>query len=114
MSLPVFTGWQLFLGGLFLLPITLVAEGLPESLTFTNIAAYSYLCLVGALCAYILFFRGIAHLPAAVVSSLGLLSPVSALLLGWIFLDQHMPPYALFGFVLVICSLYGVQSALQR
>ena len=79
-SLPVlaFTGWQLFIGGLFLLPVALLAEPRLESLSPANIGGYLYLSLFGAVLAYVLFFRGIAKLSPAAVSSLGLLSPVSA------------------------------------
>ncbi|MDO4706511.1 MAG: EamA family transporter [Comamonadaceae bacterium] len=73
----------------------------------------TYLCLVGAVLAYALFFRGIRLLPPAVVSSLGLLSPVCAFALGWAFLDQRLSLPALLGFGLALCAIYGVQRALQ-
>ena len=54
-SLPVlaFTGWQLFIGGLFLLPVTLLAESPLKSLSPANIGGYLYLCLFGAVLAYV-------------------------------------------------------------
>lgn len=103
------TGWQLLIGGLMLVPIVVVVERLPNSLTMTNIAGYLYLCLVGAVLAYVLYFRGIARLAPAVVSSLGLLSPLCAFVLGWLFLGQSMTGVALMGFVLVLVSIIGVQ-----
>ena len=42
-----------------------------------------------------LWFRGIARLPSVAVSSLGLLSPVTAVLLGWVLLGQAMTRAAL-------------------
>ena len=45
------------------------------ALTGTQLAAYAYLSVVGALLAYALWFRGIARLSPVAVSSLGLLSP---------------------------------------
>ena len=76
-SLPVlaFTGWQLFIGGLCLLPVALLAESPLEALSAANLGGYLYLCLFGAVLAYVLWFDGIAKLPPAAVSSLGLLSP---------------------------------------
>ena len=90
-KLPVlaFTGWQLLLGGLCL-----------------------YLTLFGAVIAYVLFFTGVARLPAALVSSLGLLGPISAVLLGWGFLDQTLQGRQLLGFALVLLSLMGMQKAM--
>ena len=64
--------------------------------------------------AYVLFFRGIRLLPPVVVSSLGLLSPVCAYLLGWLLLDQGMGSRALLGFSLVLASIYGVQQVLEK
>lgn len=91
-SLPVlaFAGWQLLVGGLCLLPAALLAEPPLPALTLANIGGYLYLCLFGAVLAYVLFFSGLARLSPAVVSSLGLLSPVCAFALGWLFLGQGM------------------------
>ena len=114
--LPVlaFTGWQLFIGGLFLLPVALLAEPRLESLSPANIGGYLYLSLFGAVLAYVLFFRGIAKLSPAAVSSLGLLSPVSAFILGWLFLGQGMDAKSLAGFALVLVSIFGVQRAVMK
>ena len=114
-SLPVlaFTGWQLFIGGVFLLPVALLAEPPLESLSPANIGGYLYLCLFGTVFAYVLFFNGIVKLSPAVVSSLGLLSPVSAFVLGWLFLGQGMDAKSLSGFALVLVSIFGVQKAVR-
>ena len=114
-SLPVlaFTGWQLFIGGVFLLPAALLAEPPLESLSPANIGGYLYLCLFGAVFAYVLFFNGIVKLSPTVVSSLGLLSPVSAFVLGWLFLGQGMDAKSLSGFALVLVSIFGVQKAVR-
>ena len=110
-SLPVlaFTGWQLFIGGLCLLPVALLAEPPLEALSAANLGGYLYLCLFGAVLAYVLWFDGIAKLPPAAVSSLGLLSPVCSFVLGWLFLGQGMDAKSLAGFALVLASIFGVQ-----
>ena len=115
-SLPVlaFTGWQLFIGGLCLLPVALLAEPPLEALSAANIGGYLYLCLFGAVLAYVLWFDGIAKLPPAAVSSLGLLSPVCAFVLGWLFLGQGMDAKSLAGFALVLASIFGVQRTVAK
>ena len=115
-SLPVlaFTGWQLFIGGLCLLPVALLAEPPLEALSAANLGGYLYLCLFGAVLAYVLWFDGIAKLPPAAVSSLGLLSPVCAFVLGWLFLGQGMDAKSLAGFALVLASIFGVQRAVGK
>ena len=49
----------------------------------------------GARQGWLLWCRGIARLPSVAVSSLGLLSPVTAVLLGWVLLGQAMTRAAL-------------------
>ena len=115
-SMPVlaFAGWQLLVGGLCLLPAALLAEPPLPALTLANIGGYLYLCLFGAVLAYVLFFSGLARLPPAVVSSLGLLSPVCAFALGWLFLGQGMDGKSLLGFALALLSIDGVQRAASK
>ncbi|MDO5091437.1 MAG: EamA family transporter [Cardiobacteriaceae bacterium] len=113
LSLLAFTGWQLLFGGLCLLPLALWLEPPLPRLSATQVGGYLYLCLFGSVLAYVLFFRGIQRLPVAVAMSLSLLSPVSAFILGWLFLDQRMDGRAVFGFVLALLSIFGVQRALQ-
>ena len=114
LSVLALTGWQLLLGGLCLLPVALLLEPALPTLTARNIGGYAYLCLFGAVLSYGLFFRGLRQLPPAVVSSLGLLSPVCAYVLGWVLLNQAMGWRAMLGFVLVLASIYGVQRTLAR
>lgn len=113
LPLFAFTGWQLLFAGLFILPIFLVMEKWPV-MTATNIAGYIYLCLFGAVIAYILWFQGIKQLSPAIVSSLGLLTPVSAFFLGWIFLNQKLSWISLVGLVIILSSIYVVQRSLGR
>ncbi|WP_027478021.1 EamA family transporter [Curvibacter gracilis] len=112
-DLPVlaFTGWQLLLGGLILAPLAWVIDPPLPSLGWTAGLGYAYLSLVGALLAYSLWFRGIARLPSVAVSSLGLLSPLTAVVLGWVWLGQAMTGWSLLGLVLVFGSILTVQWA---
>ena len=102
-DLPVlaFTGWQLLAGGVMLAPVAWAVDPPLPALTATHIAGYLYLSLAGALVAYALWFRGIARLPSVAVSSLGLLSPVTAVLLGWGLLGQAMIGVSLVGMLVV-------------
>ena len=90
LSGAAFTGWQLVAGGLFLLPIAAWREDMPPELSAANVSGYVYLSLFGAVLAYVLFFRGLSRLSPAAVSSLNLLSPICAFVLGWLFLGQTL------------------------
>ena len=109
-----FTGWQLLLGGLMLLPVAWAVDPPLPVLKASHIAGYAYLSLVGALLAYALWFRGIAVLAPVAVSSLGLLSPLTAVALGWWLLGQTMTGVSLVGLVTVLGSIAAVQWASAR
>lgn len=106
-----FTGWQLLAGGLMLVPVAWVVEPPLPSLSMTQVLGYAYLSLIGASLAYALWFRGIARLPPVAVSSLGLLSPLTAVLLGWALLGQAMTGWSLLGLLTVLGSVLAVQWA---
>lgn len=114
-TMPVlaFTGWQLLLGGLMLVPLAGAIDPSLPPLNATQVLGYLYLSLVGALLAYSLWFRGIACLPPVAVSSLGLLSPLTAVLLGWVMLGQALTGWSLVGLVTVLASVLAVQWAAQ-
>lgn len=111
-SLMVFTAWQLTVGGLMLLPIALVTEGFLTQLSRTNLWGFIYLGLIGTGLAYALWFRGIGKLKPTVVAYLGLLSPVVATLIGYIFLQETLALTQWLGAVFVLGSVaVGQQTA---
>ncbi|MEQ9996071.1 EamA family transporter [Pectobacterium versatile] len=116
LDLPVLplTGWQLFLGGLMLAPVAWVVDAPLPALTLSQYAAYIYLCLAGAVISYGLWFRGITRLPTIAVASLGLLSPLTAVVLGWVLLSQSMAGTAFLGLAIVLASVFAVQWTTVR
>jgi len=78
-------------------------------LTSSQYAAYTWLSMAGAFIAYGLWFRGITRLPGVAVASLGLLSPLVAVLLGWIILSQAFSGTAFCGLIIVLASVLIVQ-----
>lgn len=100
------TAWQLIAGGLTLLMAMLAFEGLPATaLTPSNLGGYAYLSLVGTAFAYVVWFRGIARLPAGTTAFLGLLSPVVAILLGWAVAGESFTPMQMLGILIVLGSI---------
>jgi probable blue pigment (indigoidine) exporter len=104
-----FTGMQLAMGGVMLLPVTLVVEGLPGEVSGANLAGFAYLSIIGALAAYAVWFRGIQRLPTMVVSFLGFLSPLVATVMGFVFLGESLSGWQVVGAVLVLASVFLVQ-----
>lgn len=109
LSVLTLTGWQLVIGGLMLAPVAWLIDPPLPALTLAQWAAYVYLSLAGALLAYTIWFRGVARLPSVAVASLGLLSPLAAVVLGWALLAQSISGAALLGLVLVLGSVFAVQ-----
>ncbi|MDH6122304.1 putative blue pigment (indigoidine) exporter [Kitasatospora sp. GAS204A] len=109
-----FTGWQLTVGGVLLLPITLATETLPDHLSWKNIGGFAYLGIIGALIAYALWFRGLARLPALAASFLSFASPLCATVLGYLFLHQSLRPLQLLGGVAVIGAVVIAQPRRGR
>ncbi|MEN5065689.1 EamA family transporter [Achromobacter aegrifaciens] len=110
-SALTFTSWQLTAGGILLAPLAFAAEPALPPLTALNVAGIAYLGLIGAALTYVLWFRGVARLEPAVVSSLGFLSPITAVLLGWGMLGQQLSAAQIAGMVIVVASVWLSQRA---
>ena len=102
------TGWQLLIGGVFLVPLAALVEGAPPSLTAENVAGFAYLSLVATGVAYVLWFNGIRRLPVAAPPLLGLAAPVTGAVLGWVVLSEALSPVQLTGFAVTVGAIaYG-------
>lgn len=110
-SALTFTSWQLTAGGILLIPAALLAESPLPHFTVLNVAGIAWLGLIGAALTYVLWFRGVARLEPAAVSSLGFLSPVTATLLGWAILGQSLSAPQLAGMAVVVGSVWLSQRA---
>lgn len=110
-SALTFTSWQLTAGGILLAPLAFAAEPALPPLTALNVTGIAYLGLIGAALTYVLWFRGVARLEPAVVSSLGFLSPITAVLLGWGMLGQQLSAAQIAGMVIVVASVWLSQRA---
>ena len=109
-----FTAWQLTAGGLLLLPLALWIEPPLPALTTENVLGLAYLGLIGAAFTYVLWLRGIARIEPSVVSTLGFLSPMTAVILGWWVLDQQLTTLQLLGVLTVLGSVWLSQWAGHR
>ena len=115
MSAVGMTGWTFLLAGLTLLPVTLLVEGLPRSVTGREAGGLVYLVLVSGVLAYALWFWGLQHLTASSVTFLSLLNPVVAAVLGWVVLDQRLNGWQLLGAAVVLVAVVlGQQATLDR
>ncbi len=110
-SALTFTAWQLIAGGLLLTPVAWIIEPPLPVLTETNITGFIWLGLIGAALTYFLWFRAIERLGPAKVTSLGFLSPMTAVLLGWFLLDETLTIAQISGAgIVLICIALGTTA----
>lgn len=102
-------GWQLAGGGLVLLLPALLIDGVPRGIDAAAVAGYLWLGLVGALFAYLLWFRGIRRLPVTAMALLGLLSPLVAATVGAVVAGETLTLVQLGGFALALLALVAGQ-----
>ena len=76
------SSWQLVGGSVLLIPVALLVEGVPPALTPSSALGFAYLTLIATALAYVAWFTGLRRLPAGVVGVVGLLNPVTGVLLG--------------------------------
>ena len=109
-SALTFTSWQLTAGGILLAPAALLAEPALPAFSLLNVAGIAYLGLIGAALTYVLWFRGVARLEPAVVSSLGF-QPGDGRAAGWGVLGQSLSAAQLVGMAVVVASVWLSQRA---
>lgn len=102
----VLTSWQLSVGGLFLLPLALSVESLPQSINLTQVLGYLWLSLIGTGLTYVFWLRGVMRMSASAVTGFSLLSPLSATVLGLVLLDQQLTWLQSVGMVLVLTGVW--------
>ena len=109
-SALVLTSWQLTAGGVFLLPLALSVESLPQSISLTHLLGYLWLGLVGTGLTYVIWLRGVMKMSASAVTGFSLLSPLSATVLGLVVLGQHLTLVQGLGMVLVLAGVWLGQA----
>lgn len=106
--------WQLVVGGLALVPLTLVVEGPPPALDLSAVGGLLWLAGIGTVLAYACWFRGLARLPAGTVSLIGLLNPVVATSLGIVVSGEPFGAVAVLGMSLIAGGVLLGQPALAN
>ncbi len=105
-SALTFAAWQLTAGGLLLLPVSAFYELPLPALSLTNVAGFAWLGLIGAALTYFFWFRGIERLGPAAVTNFGFLSPLTAVLLGWLILGEALTVPQQVGVIIVLACVW--------
>ncbi|WP_079079260.1 EamA family transporter [Streptomyces sp. DSM 15324] len=99
------TAWQLTAGGLLLLPVAAAVEGAPPSASTPTLLAFAYVSLVATALAFVAWFTGLRHLPAGTVGLIGLLNPVTGVVLGTAMAGEGLTGRQLAGLALVLSGV---------
>ena len=105
------TGWHMIIGGLPLWGISSVLESQQwENLVLLDWLALSYATVFGSAIAYGLFFYFASSGNLTSLSSLTFLTPVFALIFGYIFLNEVLTTIQWFGVFLTLISIYLINQ----
>ena len=94
------------------MPAAIVAEGAPPALDGTAVLGFAYVSVVATALAFWAWFEGLRHLDAATVGLVGLLNPVTGVLLGTIVAAEALGARQLLGLALVFGGILIGQPAL--
>ncbi|MDD1794013.1 DMT family transporter [Enterovibrio makurazakiensis] len=99
------TAWQLTLGGLLLVPIAFLIEGMPKAITLHELPGLLWVSLLNSSFAYWAFSRSIKKIGADSMAMISMLNPVAAVSLGILLVGEVLGPYQWMGIGVVIISL---------
>ena len=100
------TAWQMTAGGLLLLPVVALRLESWPVLDGGNLLGLAYMSLIGGALTYVLWFRGLSRIAPAQVSLLGVLSPLTAVVLGAALAGEVLTLWQGLGAALAMGSLW--------
>jgi probable blue pigment (indigoidine) exporter len=99
------TAWQAVAGGLMLMVAAAVFEGLPPAVSPVGWVGFAYISLVATAIASVCWFAGLAKLRAGTVGIIGLLNPVTGVLLGTLVAAEQLSWLQATGIAMVIVAI---------
>lgn len=102
------TAWQLLVGGGGLLLVAALTAGPPPRVGPVTVLAYLYVALVATALAFVCWFAGLARLGVAQVGVVGLLNPVTGVLLGVAVAHERLGAAQVVGIVVVLVAVVAV------
>jgi probable blue pigment (indigoidine) exporter len=99
------TAWQLLYGAAALLVTAIFVEGPPPALDATGWLAVGFVSILATGLAFVCWFAGISRLPVALVGVIGLLNPVTGVLLGTLVGGEALTSAQAAGIALVLVGI---------
>jgi probable blue pigment (indigoidine) exporter len=108
------SAWQLVAGGLILAPAALFVEGAPPTVDGRALVGFGYVTVVATALAFVAWFTGLRHLGAGTVGLVGLLNPITGVLLGTALGGESLAAQQLWGLALVLSGILLGQPVTVR
>jgi probable blue pigment (indigoidine) exporter len=105
------TAWQLLAGGGALAVAAVAIEGAPPAVDATAALGFAYVALVATALAFACWFAGLRHLQAGTVGLVGLLNPVTGVLLGTLLASEPLGARRLIGIALVFAGILSASAS---
>lgn len=99
------TAWQLLAGGIVLVVAAAFVEGSPPALDGPAATGFAFVIVVATALAFAAWFAGLRHLDAGTVGLIGLLNPVTGVLLGIAVASETLSGVQLVGLLLVLSGI---------
>lgn len=107
-------GLQMFFGGLFLIPLSLVFDDYTAIHWSAGVmGSLVYLILIGSVSAYACYSYAIKKLPMTIVSLYAYINPIVAVILGWLVLDERFNIRIGIAILITIAGIYIVNRGYQ-
>lgn len=107
------TAWQMTLGGLVLAVVASIG-GPPPVIDLRAGLGFAFTSLVATALAFLCWFGGLKHLPAAQVGALGMLNPLTGILLGTLAVGESLTGGQILGMVVVLAAVAWASAHSSR
>lgn len=99
------TAWQAMAGGVVLVVVAAIVEGPPPPISGPALAGFAYISMISTALASVCWFFGLSKLSAGSVGIIGLLNPVTGVLLGTLVAGEQLSLVQGGGIALVLASI---------
>lgn len=98
---------QMLCGILPIIIYALSVEGNPLNLNWSAkaVGAVFYLSICGTIAAFWLYYWLLSQVESTKAMMISLVTPLIAVVMGWIFLNEQLPPQTIFGGILILASI---------
>lgn len=107
------TSWQLIAGGVALVVVALIVEGKPPQVGLSELGGYVYLSFFATAIAYLAWFGSLRRLSSGTVGLIGLLNPITGVLVGAMLAGEKITLIQAAGIVLVLTGVLLGQNLRQ-